>query len=82
MKSLLFFLKRKYVLKDFQNYERTTVDKDLVRNGNGNIDLVVFKEIRIRRSKMADTFTEEYMKTLIEELFQGKFKNQAENITN
>ena len=31
---------------------------------------------------MADTFTEENMKTLIEEMFQGEFKNQAENITN
>ena len=83
MKSLLFILKRKYVLKDFQNYERTTVDKDLVRNGNAScIDLVVFKEIRIWRSKMADTFTEENMKTLIEEIFQGEFKNQEENITN
>ena len=83
MKSLLSILKRKYVLKDFQNYERTTVDKDLVRNGNAScIDLEVFQEIRIWRSKMADTFTEENMKTLIEEIFQGEFKNQAENITN
>ena len=31
---------------------------------------------------MADTFTEENMKTLIEEIFQGEFKNQEENITN
>ena len=38
--------------------------------------------IRIRWSKMADTFTEEKMKTLIKEIFQEKFKKQAENITN
>ena len=31
---------------------------------------------------MADTFTEENMKTLIKEIFQGKFKKQVENITN
>ena len=31
---------------------------------------------------MADTFTEENMKTLTEEIFQGEFKNQEENITN
>ena len=31
---------------------------------------------------MADTFTEQNMKTLIEEIFQGEFKNQEENITN
>ena len=31
---------------------------------------------------MADTFTEENMKTLIKEIFQEEFKKQAENITN
>ena len=31
---------------------------------------------------MVDTFTEENMKTLIKEIFQEEFKNQAENITN
>ena len=33
-------------------------------------------------SKMADTFTEENMKTLIKEIFQEELKKQAENITN
>ena len=31
---------------------------------------------------MADTFTEENMKTLIKEIFQEELKKQAENITN
>ena len=31
---------------------------------------------------MADTFTEENMKTLIKEIFQEEFNKQAENITN
>ena len=39
-------------------------------------------EARIRLSKMADTFTEENMKTLIKEMFQEEFKKQAENMTN
>ena len=36
----------------------------------------------IQLSKMADSFAEENMKTLIKELFQEEFKKQAENITN
>ena len=31
---------------------------------------------------MADTYTEENMKTLIKEIFQEEFKKQAENTTN
>ena len=31
---------------------------------------------------MADTFTEENMKTLVKEIFREEFKKQAENITN
>ena len=39
------------------------------------------KIIRIRLSKMTDTFTEKNMKTLIKEIFQEEFKKEAENIT-
>ena len=42
----------------------------------------VFAENVRKLSKMADTFTEENMKTLIKEIFQEEFKKQVENITN
>ena len=49
---------------------------------NLHLNLRLLYLFRIRRSKMADTFTEEKMKTLIKEIFQEKFKKQVENITN
>ena len=46
------------------------------------IAIYIFNWIQSRQSKMVNTFIEEKMKTLIKEIFQEKFKKQAENITN
>ena len=47
-----------------------------ITNKNDQYDL-----LRIRRSKMVVSFTKKNMKTLIKEIFQEEFKEQAENLT-
>ena len=47
-----------------------------ITNKNDQYDL-----LRIRRSKMVVSFTKKNMKTLIKEIFQEEFMEQAENLT-
>ena len=47
-----------------------------IKNKSDQYDL-----LRIRWSKMVVSFTKKNMKTLIKEIFQEEFKEQAENIT-